>query len=399
MNNVYIGARYVPIFDGEWSDIKSYEPLTIVIYGNNSYTSKKPVPAGVTPLTTEYWANTGNFNGQISVLQNEINALSERLTDSLEDIEEEIAEIRSIISSLTSGLHHTIVYIGDSFMYGPSHLTTAIDSKLIVDNSYNFSYGATGFVRNTDGKSFPNQLQNAAEDTSFENSSVTDIIICGGINDAASTTQSEFETAMSLIKSKRNMYFVNAKIWVVPMVWGTSNFIYDDQAKYNKIYNASINTGLATLPDAYAILQGKDASVYMLDETHPSDAGCALIASNIASWICGGPAIIEEHYVNNSVPTTQNDTGILDVRKCYGHTTLTLFLYLRNGTYAANTKICDVPSELVQDANLAYPCSSCITAGTFDGNFYLKNGGLYADQTVGSVDAYVNVTVPFGYVF
>ena len=30
----YIGARYVPKLDGEWSSEKVYEPLTIVMYNN-----------------------------------------------------------------------------------------------------------------------------------------------------------------------------------------------------------------------------------------------------------------------------------------------------------------------------------------------------------------------------
>lgn len=76
-NNVYIGSRYVPIFDGAWSSIKTYESLTIVEYGNNSFTSKRPVPLNIPPTTGDendpYWALTGNYNGQISNLQRQIN--------------------------------------------------------------------------------------------------------------------------------------------------------------------------------------------------------------------------------------------------------------------------------------------------------------------------------------
>lgn len=69
----YVGARYVPKFfdDGngstEWAgDTVSYEPLTIVTYLNNSYTSKKPVPVGVDISNTDYWALTGNYNAAIN---------------------------------------------------------------------------------------------------------------------------------------------------------------------------------------------------------------------------------------------------------------------------------------------------------------------------------------------
>lgn len=76
----YIGARYVPIFfenevqTPEWRANTIYEPLTIVTYANSSYTSKKYVPAGVgDPVNNpDYWACTGNYNAQISQLQNDV---------------------------------------------------------------------------------------------------------------------------------------------------------------------------------------------------------------------------------------------------------------------------------------------------------------------------------------
>lgn len=75
----YIGARYVPIVDGVWDSEKVYEPLTIVNYPDEfgaSYTSKKFVPAGIAPTDNNYWALTGAYNAQISVIQNEVDALT-----------------------------------------------------------------------------------------------------------------------------------------------------------------------------------------------------------------------------------------------------------------------------------------------------------------------------------
>lgn len=71
MNRQYIGARYVPKFyennNGVWDDGVSYEALTIVQYNNASYTSKTPVPPriGNPADNPEYWALTGNYNGQV----------------------------------------------------------------------------------------------------------------------------------------------------------------------------------------------------------------------------------------------------------------------------------------------------------------------------------------------
>ena len=70
----YIGARYVPKFydnpnnTSEWLPNVIYEPLTIVTYGLNSYTSKKTVPASVGDPANNpnYWVATGNFNSQLN---------------------------------------------------------------------------------------------------------------------------------------------------------------------------------------------------------------------------------------------------------------------------------------------------------------------------------------------
>ena len=75
----YIGARYVPIMFGEWDNKVAYSPLTIVIYKNNSYTSKKYVPVGIDIGDTNYWVLTGNFNGQINENTTKIADLTTRI--------------------------------------------------------------------------------------------------------------------------------------------------------------------------------------------------------------------------------------------------------------------------------------------------------------------------------
>ena len=74
----YIGARYVPVFytnsDGtaEWRGGVIYEPLTIVTWQGDSYTSRQYVPARINLDDAEYWARTGNFNGQIETYRAEV---------------------------------------------------------------------------------------------------------------------------------------------------------------------------------------------------------------------------------------------------------------------------------------------------------------------------------------
>lgn len=76
-----IGARYVPLFSEpiDWDNTKTYEPLTIVYYGGNSYTSKQAVPKGIDITNTNYWALTGNYNAQIEQYRKEVTAFDGRI--------------------------------------------------------------------------------------------------------------------------------------------------------------------------------------------------------------------------------------------------------------------------------------------------------------------------------
>ena len=77
----YIGARYVPKFyenpddqSNDWKAGQVYEPLTIVTYNNDSYTSKKEVQdtVGDPASNPDYWALTGQYNASIIAINNTI---------------------------------------------------------------------------------------------------------------------------------------------------------------------------------------------------------------------------------------------------------------------------------------------------------------------------------------
>lgn len=109
----YIGARYVPKFsdvnNGEWDNSYSYEPLTIVKYGNDFYTSKIPVPVGAAISDPTYWVLTGNYNGAIS-------SLNDRVTVLENNMQYVVAE-RSMISAVDAKVGDIIIsensYSGD----------------------------------------------------------------------------------------------------------------------------------------------------------------------------------------------------------------------------------------------------------------------------------------------
>lgn len=101
----YVGARYVPKFytnsvnptSCEWEENTSYESMTVVTYNNSSYTSKIPVPptVGIPSQNSDYWALTGNYNGQVEEYRKSVANLTlknvEELKESNANSEEKIS--------------------------------------------------------------------------------------------------------------------------------------------------------------------------------------------------------------------------------------------------------------------------------------------------------------------
>lgn len=78
----YIGARYVPLFADpiEWDSTRAYEPLTIVLYQGNSFTTRQYTPAGIDINNDAFWAETGNYNAQIEQYRQEVLRFDARIT-------------------------------------------------------------------------------------------------------------------------------------------------------------------------------------------------------------------------------------------------------------------------------------------------------------------------------
>ncbi len=85
----YIGARYVPLFMGEWDITNSYEPLSIVQYQGNSYTSRQAVPSNIQITDEIYWAQTGNYNAQVEAYRQEVYTFSNRISNNEQAISDE----------------------------------------------------------------------------------------------------------------------------------------------------------------------------------------------------------------------------------------------------------------------------------------------------------------------
>lgn len=100
----YIGARYVPKFADplQWDSTKTYEPLTIVYDGGNSYTSRQYVPAGKLLTDNAYWALTGNYNAQIEQYREEVQTFDVRISKNANDVVSNANAIANEVSRATA---------------------------------------------------------------------------------------------------------------------------------------------------------------------------------------------------------------------------------------------------------------------------------------------------------
>lgn len=136
----YIGARYVPIFGRvgeesiEWDNTGTYEPLTVVLYQGNSYTSRQFVPVGIDITNEDYWAQTGNYNAQVEQYRQEVMTFNGRINQNADDIDALEAQIAgtapSGLRSELEGLSNQVVTLnGQMAGTRSSALKTSIDTN------------------------------------------------------------------------------------------------------------------------------------------------------------------------------------------------------------------------------------------------------------------------------
>lgn len=309
--NLYVGARYVPLFADpvEWDKTKTYEPLTIVTYQGNSYTSKTFVPVNIEITNTTYWVQTGNYNAQVEAYRQEVLRISESV-DSIEN---------SLKNSGYYDFSNVLCY-GDSFTegYGLSNPATenwAAKFMEMVNGGTMERYfnGGAGFVHvgNTSGLAYQADFDtNVWPQVSGRAESFTTIIIQGGLNDgnqAIETERSAVASFISYLKGK----FPNAKLLFL-----TCNY-------YSNPYSGSITgvnlaceqAGIGYTEYGWTVLYGKTS--YMQSDTlHPNANGCLLLAGYLAKSVLNGetPTTNMDYHQpavgTGGITYRQNETGI-----------------------------------------------------------------------------------------
>lgn len=310
MNRQYIGARYVPkLFDNngsnEWVSGVAYEPLTIVTYLNNSYTSKKSVPSNIgNPASnSEYWVNTGNYNGAITQLQNEVN-----------DLDTRIDNIRMDSGTFRSMANRKFVFVGDSYTQVPTPSTSFVGvcvGILGLTSSQYHNIGVNGYDMN----GYITEVNNYSFSDTSE---ITDVVVTGGINDAHSAfLDSTLGTTIPQLISAIRTKFPNAVIWAGFSGGGYYTNLYDEYSgfTYDNVQNIKFlwEENFSTSP--YVIYMDKlDEWFRCIDDTdyfetggsglHPNEWGLTVLAEKVANYLKGGGSISPDLTTGNSQPMT-----------------------------------------------------------------------------------------------
>lgn len=115
----YVGARYVPLFLGEWNNQTKYEPLSVVSYKGASYTSRQYVPIGIDIEDANYWILSGNYNAQVEAYRLEVRAITPFDTTPTQN---------STVGVTSGGVYDAITEISDAVDTLESSTNTKISS-------------------------------------------------------------------------------------------------------------------------------------------------------------------------------------------------------------------------------------------------------------------------------
>lgn len=286
-----------PTWYGQWVAEIEYPALSFVQYGTDGdvYMSLRPVPAN-TPITdTRYWQLTGSTSEQILELQRRMTAA-----------ESDISSLDDRVDALENPARK-IICIGDSYLaldqdtasYGAFlkiYFGSATDIKL-------YGQGGAGFLQGTASRIFQDLIEEAYTAES-DPGSVTDIVVLGGMNDAArfrdvsTTTEAMLRNQISAFILYCNQNFPKAKITVGFLGWTAFGNV--DRATLNPFFLPVIDiyrrigfidrTGKARyMTGSEYLMAGMATSRYNSnDKIHPTAATSSTIASAIYNFLQGG---------------------------------------------------------------------------------------------------------------
>ena len=317
----YIGARYVPkIFEhngsSDWVSGIAYEPLTIVTYLNNSYTSKKPVPSSVGSPNNNpnYWVCTGDYSGTVDSLTQLINGVSDDVTA----LSGRVDTIDDNLTDLTNNVVRKFAIITDSYGVPSQDWTKTFvevfqeDMKLTVGTDFCYrARGGAGFVANTVQFSTVIQELAAYMPSGMLTSDITDLLILGGCNDSYITDHASLMNAIRDTVALAKSLFTNARIYIgVTGGLGTLTRKLNMEDNVIPYYMNCERYGAIPIPNLEYIMTNK--SFFLDDNTHPTNYAQSLIGHALANaFNCGYSKVGREQF------TFARSTGTLTAGNSY----------------------------------------------------------------------------------
>ena len=400
MSNVreYIGARYVPVFGrmGEesiaWDNSAPYEPLTIVLYQGNSYTSRQHVPAGIDISNTQYWALTGNFNAQVEQYRSEVQGFAGDIqanADAIDDIRDELANWIVTTAMIADGAvtsekiaNGALVVFGDSWATAPNTWIATYAGKMRYSSYKTYAVIGAAFLNRNDNL-ISAQIATAQNDSSVNKKNVKEVIVIGGVNDYRTDPSNPTEVAAAVISTLDGIsqlypnahirYFLDCEITGYPFSW-YENFC----TIYNKGYDCS-NLVNAMAFNNYA---------YNSDNLHPNGTGENLIASylQVASLMSFGTSIVATNMFTSS--SSNSSVESCTCRKCKDM--LITRLEIRHTANAENQITFSLPQPL---NNIVFDRTHSVVS-----EFTSSNPGKYAIGSNGGLVAASNTVIATDYV-
>ena len=161
----------------------------------------------------------------------------------------------------------------------PTQLRNIIGGEYQVKN-----YAVTGAGFNVSGKTFTDQINNAYSAPTIDNDNVAIIIIGGGRNDIATTSQMEGYASSTFSNARAK--FPKARIISVPMLWHNAGMDMYGRQKAAGVAEAAAANGVENVDWAWTWNIGNDSN-FSSGDIHPNANGSAVIASYMAAAIRG----------------------------------------------------------------------------------------------------------------
>ena len=299
----YIGARYVPKFyenssnTSEWRSGVIYEPLTIVTYNGNSYTSKRQVTAdiGNPSDNPSYWVATGAYNDQVEQYRQEVAAY-----------QEEVEEYKDKVRAFTDWADRKLLFVADSYDNVASVGSNISDLcadylGCSYDRASAGGYGLTGeFTGGT--KKWIDLVSAVGNKDTF-----TDVVIFGGLNDMTASWDDVIAAARALDTYIKTNFPNVGTIYCGFLGWIYGNLNTRNYAKTTyEYYNALIpQLGWKNLNNFAFVARDPSYFDNPTDQDHPGVTHVNVFARMLAECLLTGSC---EHYHKYSMAVAFNET-------------------------------------------------------------------------------------------